>query len=364
MRPVTVVGLALVLCLAASVALADQPAPEKFVIELSTEVTALPFTLPSIPGFEMPDLNAPKHLLSGQAHYPTAAVEPIWVTVPATLAQPENRLPLHVYKPGAPVEEEPGEETPDATPSQPRKFKLTLKLYWHPDVAHGPLTETTEMSVPAGGGAMPGPGAAMPPMTDWEAELDKIASGSTEELPLDAAGQGNYVLNTGGLTATLDGFLPPLKISQPGSLAELDLTQPITVQWKPVPGARGFILHAMAMYSEAEAYTVVQWVSTLNEPPERVKTDYEQATTIADDLANGVLLPPETTSCVVPGGLFPANAQMFMLDVIAVGNDFYSQAEGATVVGKIRSKWTGMKMSGMGMLPGGLPPMDLEDEEG
>ena len=60
----------------------------------------------------------------------------------------------------------------------------------------------------------------------------------------------------------------------------------------------------------------------------------------------------------MPGGIFPGDAEMFILSVTAVGNDFYAQENGKTVVGKIRSQWTAMKMANMAM-----PAMDDEEEE-
>jgi hypothetical protein len=54
----------------------------------------------------------------------------------------------------------------------------------------------------------------------------------------------------------------------------------------------------------------------------------------------------------MPGGMFPAEGMnMFVLSVTAIGNDFYAQAGGATIVGTIRSKWTAMKMNMAGMQP-------------
>lgn len=348
------------LCLAvASVGGAEQEPAQKFVVRMSTEVTAPMFKMPaiSIPGFTMPDLSAPQWVLSGEARYPNQAVEPIWMTVPADLKQPDNRVPLEVPTLESETPDEPDE---GGEGTEPQRVQMITRLYWHPTTAEGPVETTVDMTIPALPAGAPG-AMAMPIPDTVLAELAKTANGSAEKLPKDPKGAGNYVLNTGGLTATLTGFLPPLKVSQPPNLLDADLTQPITVKWSPVAGARGFILYAMAMKKEGEAHLMVQWVSTLQQPPQRVIGDYEQATTIADDLANGILLPPETTSCIVPGGIFPGDASMFVLTVTAVGNDFYSQENGKVVVGKIRSQWTAMKMAKMA-----IPARDdgeaMEDE--
>jgi hypothetical protein len=130
-----------------------------------------------------------------------------------------------------------------------------------------------------------------------------------------------------------------------------------------VPGAKGFIIQASGTTDMSKtAMTMILWVSTLTEPPQRVRNDFEQATTIADDLQNGILLPPETTSCKIPPGVFPDELRMLTVNVIAVGADYYDKTEGTTAVGKIRSKWTGMKMAGMAGM-GGLVPVKPKAED-
>ena len=48
---------------------------------------------------------------------------------------------------------------------------------------------------------------------------------------------------------------------------------------------------------------------------------------------------------------------MFTVEVIAVGNDFYSSTDGLTVFGRIRSEWSAQRMAGMGNMGG-------DDDEG
>jgi hypothetical protein len=343
-----------------SLAMAEQEKTQKLTLTLRTQTQAMAFELPAgvnIPG--MADLGAPQRNIDGEAVYPTKAVEPIFVTVPADLGLPQNRLVLTVPRPaGGTTEGGPQEEGEE----QAEPGVMTMKLYWHPDVAEGPITETLDgrrFAMPTG--RLGGP--VTTGIEDLDATLDRVATGSQGQFPEDAVGQGNYVLNTGG-TAVLDGFLPPIKVTAPKAIAAIAASEGIDVQWEPVEGARGYILHASTFRSEGEnAMTVTEWVSTLHEPPGRVRQGYEQETTIDDDLANGILLPPDATSCKVPAGIF-SDEDMLMLTVTAVGNDFYSRADGITVRGRIRSEWTAMKMGGMGGIPGLGEEGEAETEEG
>ena len=353
----------LLLTLSLAAGAADQETPTKYVLELSTDTMALPFAMPAMPNLPnipgLGDMFKPKRLVHGEALYPTAAVDPIFVTVPGDLKLKNDKLPLTVEKPM--TGQTPGDEAPGTQP-QTGQMQIITKLYWHPDTAEGPLATdvTIDMSqLPQGG-----PGPMQVPSAEWQqmlAERARTAAGTTDTLPEKVVGQGNYTLNTGNLTMPLAGFLPPLKVTSPAALNDVNLPDGIEIKWDPVPGALGFILHAFSMTREGDKSTLIRWVSTLHEPPQRVRDDYQQETTIADDLANGVLLPPETVLCKVPAGIFPEKPDMFMLDVIAVGQDYYDHANGVTLVGKIRARWTGMKMGNLPGLPG-MPP--AEDDEG
>jgi hypothetical protein len=346
-------SIGLALTLAASVGWAQQPKTEKLVLTLTTRVQALPFKMPAIPNMPkipgLADLGAPQRNITGLATYPTQAVDPMFVAVPADLKLAGNKLVLTVPKPIA----APGGAPGGGTTAQPGgTYQITSKLYWHPDEAQGPIESTAQIDTsrrgPRGSMAAPRILQGLPGQ-----DVEKTATGEESKLPATVVGSGQYVLNTGG-TATLDGFLPPIKVGQPESLQEVDLTQGIEVEWEAVAGAKGYILHAMGMTGQpgqVQGMTIIQWVSTLQEPPERVRTGYEQETTIDDDVANGVLLPPTAISCKVPPGIFPADLGTFILTVTAVGNDFYSTADGIIVRGKIRSEWTGMKTAGMPAMP-------------
>ncbi|HEY3398499.1 MAG TPA: hypothetical protein VGM19_12660 [Armatimonadota bacterium] len=366
-RTTSLLLLSVLLALAglATGASAEQPTAIKYVVTLSTETMAMPFAMPNIPGMAnipgLADMFKPKRVITGLAEYAVPAVEPIFVGVPGDLKLPQNKLVLTVDKPTPPGPDTPAE--PGTTePAKPTKMTMTMKLYWHPDVAEGPVTNTLDVD----SSRMPtAPQGRGPATMDWSRlaeEFDKTAAGSNDKLPEKVVGAGDYVLNTGGFTATLAGFLPPLKITAPETLADVDPAAGFELTWEPVAGARGFIIQITGMENHPaqgttpQSMTIYQWVSSTVEPPERVRHDYEQATTIADDLDKGILLPAETLSCVVPPNVFPTDVPMLTVNVVAVGADFYNQAGTTTVVGKIRSRWTGMKMSMAGMP--GMPPAE------
>jgi hypothetical protein len=335
---------------------ADQEVPVKYVVTLSTETTALPFAMPNIPNMaNMPGMAAmfkPRRLISGEAEYPHQAVAPIFVTVPVDLMLPANQLVLKVPQPATGGATTAGGQ---GGGGQSVKMEIINKLYWHPEVAQGP--ESSDVTIDTS--QFQGPRGMVPPTGNWakiQEQMARSASGSNGKLPETVVGQGNYILNTGGLTIPLGGFLPAIKVETPASLNAVNLPDGIQVTWDPVPGARGFILHAMSMTRSPDGsqMTLIRWVSTMVKPPERVQNDYEQATSIADDLANGILLPATATSCMVPPGIFPPTPDMFTLNVIAVGNDFFDNHGGITMVGKIRAKWNGMKMKMQGNP--GMPP--------
>jgi hypothetical protein len=344
--------------LACAVVSAQQPTTQRFELTLRTSIQALPFKLPNLPNLpNMPGFNAPQRIVGGEAVYPEPPVEPLFVTVPGDLKLKQNRLVLRVPRLSEQSPDKQGGRGEPVTTGG--KAKMTHMQYWHPGTAEGPVTESVEVDA----SKMPmGPGEGMPELGPNPLEqLSRTAVGSEGELPERAVGGGDYVLNTGG-TAVLDGFLAAIQVTQPEALSDVALPEGIDVTWEPVEGARGYILHAVAMLGDMQDVTVIQWVSTQNEPPERVQADYTVETSIQDDLDNGVLLPGDATSCRVPAGIFPAEPSMFTLTVTAVGNDFYANTDGLVVYGKIRSEWVGMKMpgaAGMGMmLPGAA-----EDEE-
>ena len=354
-KPALVV-LALLFATAASAA--EQPAVRIYTLELRTSVTApmfaLPAGMPQMPG--MPDFGGtPSRSISGTAEYAAAAVEPIYVTVPASLGLAANRLKLSVSKFEMP-------EMPRNVPRQHgqaggrMEVDMTTKVFWHPGTAAGPLTSRVKMDVDLS--ARPGTPGAVPQryLDRVQPQAARTAQGSALVDRDGAPGNGDYVLNTGNLTMPLPGFLRPIKVTRPASIMDIDPAKAIELVWEADTLARGYIVHARGMVMEGQKLKeMILWVSTESTPPERVREGYEVATTVADDVRHRILLPPGSTRCVIPGGLF-GEVNMLMITVTAVGDDYVGRQGDCVLKGRIRSEWTAnrMKSMGAGMMPGGF----------
>jgi hypothetical protein len=352
----------------ATAAEGERPAPREYTLELTTSVTAPAFAMPagmpagmSIPG--MADPSRPSRSISGEAVYRTAAVEPIFVTVPASIGLPENRLILRVNRP---------EEMPDVPAERGEgamttpEMDMTTKLFWHPETASGPIV--TNIHVPA----MNVSASGSWPATRGRARtiVDRTATGSEDVERMGSIGKGAYVLNTGNVAMPLDGFLLPVTVTSPSSLTSIDPAAAIEVVWNPDTAARGYILHGRGMIMEGQTVKeMVLWVSTESAPPERVREGYEPprgggAAAIDEDVRNRVLLPPGSTRCVVPPGIF-RNVDFFTLTVTAVGADFSGGDTETVLKGRIRSTWTATRMKGMDAMmgvPGGMRGYETPDD--
>ncbi len=301
--------------------------------------------LPSIPGLPaLGEAGKPRREITGRAVYPTKAVEPIFVTVPGDLKLPQDRLVLEVPKPVTATGGEEGDEEPETVPKG--RMVLTTKLYWHPEIARGPITDNFDSAqMPEPEGAMGG--MAMPDLERISLAPEPEAYGQESKLPENVIGQGDYVLNTGG-TAVMSGFLPPLKVTAPDDFSEVVPAEGFTLEWEPVAGARGYIVHVNGQKMEMAGQNDMRmdmtcWVSTRDEPPMRVRYGYRQETTISDDLEACILLPGDATSCIVPPKVF-GDEDILRISVTAVGNDFYSTEDDITVFGTIRSEWSTVLM--------------------
>jgi hypothetical protein len=222
---------------------------------------------------------------------------------------------------------------------------MSSKLYWHSDTAQGPVASALTLdSRHAAPGAV-GLGA------DWkqrEDERARTASGWAS-LPDTAVGQGDYTLPAGSLTIPLGALLPALKVTAPTTMGGINPAEGLMVTWEPVPGARGYLVSALAIGGAigSDKFSVVRWVSSTIQPPERAQRQYEPATTIADDVAAGILLPPTAVSCQIPAGIFPELGSLgsFSLTVVAVGDDFSEDRRGVALRGRIRSTWSGLEVA-------------------
>lgn len=168
----------------------------------------------------------------------------------------------------------------------------------------------------------------------------------------DAVAPGQYALSTnycGDTTITLDrpqDFLAAIDLTSPGK--NIDLAEPIRIEWKSVPNAAAYVVTAFS----GNGQEMITWTSSSNPDP-ATKVQFEAIT--SDELQKyinqGILLPPTATSCCIPAGIFKNTTQP-MLTVTAVGVDKIQTKDDITTQVVVRSTATVMLGSPMGMQPG------------
>jgi hypothetical protein len=393
-RPIWLRAAAVVLLMAVCVLTAHAQRATRYSLELWTQTHGFPSetamykqlmaqfaNMPKTPG--MPDMSemmgniaamgAPTRRIGGEAAYPGKAPEPIYVTVPKDLKLEKDRLPLEVPK-AEPLPADFAANMAGAGEAGLKPMHFEQKLYWNPVVAKGPVTKSYDIDVNATmrGAARVDPRTLAGAAGATRADVAETATGEETQLPQEVVGRGDYTLNTGGVIA-LTGFLPPINVTAPQDAAEIVPGKGFELKWDPVPGARGFILFVSQFINKPGAAQTIYWVSTTVQPPERlIWNQYEQATTISDDLRDGILMAPETTSCIVPPDVFIAGVPM-MISLWAIGNDTWDNTDNYLRQGKIRALWNGntaaaaMGTGGRrGRTPGAMPPgvqMPAEDDE-
>lgn len=109
-------------------------------------------------------------------------------------------------------------------------------------------------------------------------------------------------------------FMPKIALTQNG-----DLASGLTLGWQPVDRAKAYFLHGLSLQDK----TIVIWSSA--EVPEAGQglVSYLTGGQIDSWLKEKVLLPPSTTSCAIPKGIFAdassGQASPGMLSMIAYG---------------------------------------------
>ncbi len=338
-------ALCALIAVSAVVTGAVEPGPKSLDLTLTTHSTAPMFALPPgmPPGMTIPgltDMNKPTRSIDGSAEYRRVPAGSIHVSVPGDLGLAGDRLVLRLSRPEA-------VSIPDSIPSgrgpaPSGRFQMTTKQYWRPNTAAGPLVNEIDVDLSQYSGA----DGRMPSRRTMEramerAGIDRTATGE-EDVPNvgPGVGRGAYVLNTGSVTVPIEGFLAAVNVSEPASIMSIDPVAGFELVWQSDPLARGYILHATGMVMEGQSVKeIIKWVSTESTPPERVRDGYEPATTIAADVAAKILLPPGTSRCRVPSGVFTERVNMVTIKVTAVGPDFRTTVDSTLVTVKIRSEW-------------------------
>lgn len=159
-----------------------------------------------------------------------------------------------------------------------------------------------------------------------------------KSVPLDDAAElpGTYTFKTnycGGAQVTLakdQDFLDPIDITSTG---DFDLEKPITIRWKPVPNAVGYLLRAYG----GDADKTITWTSSVK-PEIAASIEYTPVTStdLEDYIKQGVLLPSYVVSCTIPAGVFKG-CEGVLLVMTAIGKDVRQQNNEAETWVVIRS---------------------------
>lgn len=158
-----------------------------------------------------------------------------------------------------------------------------------------------------------------------------------KEIVADSACPGSYALTTnycGNTSITFDkpqDFLAPIDLTSLGKSA--GTAKSIKVAWKSIPNAKGYLVTAMGSKDKL----MVIWTSA-SKPD--VKLDFAASAIpvdkFADYIKDGVLLPPDVTSCDIPIAIFNKVGNA-MLSVTAFGADKVQKNDGIETQVVIRS---------------------------
>ena len=109
-------------------------------------------------------------------------------------------------------------------------------------------------------------------------------------------------------------FMPKIALTQSGELAS-----GLTLGWQPVDRAKAYFLHGLSLQDK----TIVIWSSAEVPDAGQGVVDYLTGAQIDRWLKEKVLLPPSTTSCAIPRGIFAdassGQASPGILSMIAYG---------------------------------------------
>ena len=116
------------------------------------------------------------------------------------------------------------------------------------------------------------------------------------------------------LTANQD-FMAPLQLKADGKTA----AGGTLLTWRPVPRATGY--GAVVIGSQGRGDTVVVWSSSKSQLAGTALMDYLSPAEARRLIGQGVVMPPETTSCAVPAEVTQAVGEGGMVQMIAYGDE-------------------------------------------
>ncbi len=263
-------------------------------------------------------------------------------------------LPLLAVKP---VGRSPGRDADE----QYERPKGRILLYWgcgaqvragQPRVVDFSKSSPEEYGKFLGGRSAPDRGARHTPgHSVWPNERDK------QQVPRDASLVGGHAVSGEGVPASLKfalaashDFLASIRMTAAGNPKE-----PVTAGWNAIDNAGAYFLTAMGSKRGGDAADMVMWSSSDVPEPGWGLMDYLPPALVTRYVGEKVLLPPATTQCVIPGGIF-AETEGAMVRMIAYGPELnLAHPPRPARVGapwnpewavRVRTKSTGMTMLG------------------
>lgn len=242
--------------------------------------------------------------------------------VPAGLGVGRS-LPLVPPLPGSPSETAP--------PDEPPGIEVTLHQYWGcgSDVRAGqPKTMTLRVE----GGKLDTVGSVAPSLFAPDRDIDTDTRyalwpnpKNTRRIGDRSSMVGQHRITGDGVPASLQfelgqnaDFMPKIALTTQGELADS-----VALSWQPVDRARAYFITAVAMLDQRN---FVLWSSSEEAGAGMELVNYLTGNEIDRWLGQKVLLPPSTTRCAIPKGIFkPAahvtddGAGMTSLSMIAYG---------------------------------------------
>ena len=148
----------------------------------------------------------------------------------------------------------------------------------------------------------------------WPNERDR------QQVPRDASLTGNHAVSGEGVPAGLkfsvaanNDFLASIRMTAAG-----DPKAAVTTGWNSIEHAGAYFLTAMGSKRSGDAPDMVMWSSSEVPEPGWGLMDYLPPSLVTRYLGEKVLLPPATTQCAIPGGIF-AETEGAMVRMIAYG---------------------------------------------
>ena len=274
-----------------------------------------------------------------------------------------NMGPSLLLVPNRPQPAEQGRTTRDETPDREDKPKGRILLYWgcgdsirpgQPKVLDFAKQDYAEFSKffashgKASKGVQGRPGDAL-----WPNERDN------KRVPDNASLEGEHAVSGNGVPPTLKfnvgaayDFLPKAQLTTRGAPKD-----GVQVEWNAMQHAKGYFLHAQgAAEGPGGAQDMIFWSSSEKPDNGWSLMSYQSPAQVAKLIQQQVVLPPSTSNCKVPKGIFD-KAQGAMLNMIAFGNElnvsYPPKPEKAPAnwqpdwTARVRIKSTGMTMLGM-----------------